>query len=554
MRKMSAVGRVALLVCIPAIAAADDSRCVDLQFTPTDGLQLVAWLEDTTGAYVDTLYVTQQIGTFGLGNRPGRFDFNSGPIWPYGRRITTFPVWSHRHGIAFPQVLFQNDMLPDGVTPIEDPQVCFTETGTDYQNCGENNLSHPFNQSSREDHFCRPLMPGEAAWDAATCASAAFTDKGRFSLTATTGYPPRADLVPVAGMDSPSVAMYKALNPFDAVSQPTPVGGAPASIPWPVPAALPVGDYVLWIEASKEFDTNASYDATNYPPPPSIPWSEYGQPYRGQPSIVYSVPIRIDTTATTASVMSYAGYGDPAGADGTVRPPDTTITTDTPGSGAARLQLVSDGSDMYRVRVDVSPNDTTEVPGVPTQLAPVTLDASDITMGFVAPGIGSQRIEVSGYEIRIRASDEMTADNFDASMPVTAHVVPDVAGAQQSFELSGLLPETDYWIGVRAFDGCHNDGDLAITKVTTPAQLAGTVDACFVATAAYGSVMANDVELLRHFRDALLETTVLGELGVEAYYTFGPVVAGVVGRSELLRDSARDALSPVVARVRSLSF
>jgi hypothetical protein len=47
---------------------------------------------------------------------------------------------------------------------------------------------------------------------------------------------------------------------------------------------------------------------------------------------------------------------------------------------------------------------------------------------------------------------------------------------------------------------------------------------------------------------------VLGELGVEAYYTFGPGVAGVVGQSELLRTTARDALSPIVGRVRKLSF
>ena len=549
---------VLLLVCVSSVisgvASADDKRCVDLQFTPTDSLQLVAWLETSTGTYVDTVFVTQQIGTFGLGNRPGRFDFNSGPIWPYGRRITTFPVWAHRHGMSFPTVLFQNDFLPDNVTPIEDPEVCFMETGGAYEQCGENNLSHPFNQSSRESHFCRPLMPEEAAWDTGTCATTAFTDKGRFSLSSTSLYPPRADVTPSPMMDSPSVDMYKALNPFDAVSQPTPIGGTPANVPWPVPSDLPAGDYVLWVEAAKEFDMNGSYDQTSYPPPDGLFWSEYGKPYRGQPSIVYRVPISIGTTTTTASTMTYEGYGDPTGADGNVRPPDSTITTDTPGSGAARLELVSDGSDMYRVRVEVSPSTTTQAPPAPAQLAPVAITASDISMSFVAPGIGTQHVEVAGYEIRIRASDEMTADNFEDSMPVTAHVDPAVAGTMQGFDLPGLLPETDYWIGIRAFDGCHNTGDLAITKVTTTAQISGVVDACFVATAAYGTLMANDVELLRHFRDSLLQRTALGELGVEVYYTFGPALAGMVAPSEILRTSARDALAPLVAWVRSLSF
>lgn len=42
-------------------------------------LQIVAWLEDATGTYVETAFITQAVGTYGLGNRPGRYDFNSGP-------------------------------------------------------------------------------------------------------------------------------------------------------------------------------------------------------------------------------------------------------------------------------------------------------------------------------------------------------------------------------------------------------------------------------------------------------------------------------------------
>jgi hypothetical protein len=91
-------------------------------------------------------------------------------------------------------------------------------------------------------------------------------------------------------------------------------------------------------------------------------------------------------------------------------------------------------------------------------------------------------------------------------------------------------------------------------QVVTAASKAGEVDACFVATAAYGSRMANDVEMLRHFRDSFLQKTALGELAVETYYTFGPGVAGMVSQSEVLRTTARDALSPIVAWVRRLSF
>src|SRR6266853_1062203 len=254
---------VVVAVCVPAIASADDKRCIDVQFTPADALQVVAWIETPAGDYVDTVFITQQTGSFGLGNRPGRFDFNSAPMWPYGRRITTFPVWSHKHGKLFPYVLFQND-------PDEDPDYCFTANIDNYKGCGENNLSHPFSQSSRETHYCKPLTMMEPSWDAGTCATTAFTDKGRFSTSMkTTGYPPRTDLAR-ATPDSPSVDLYKMMNPFDAVSQPTPLGGAEAHAAWQVPADLAPGDYVMYVEASKERDFNSTYSQAAFPSPPDI--------------------------------------------------------------------------------------------------------------------------------------------------------------------------------------------------------------------------------------------------------------------------------------------
>jgi hypothetical protein len=52
----------------------------------------------------------------------------------------------------------------------------------------------------------------------------------------------------------------------------------------------------------------------------------------------------------------------------------------------------------------------------------------------------------------------------------------------------------------------------------------------------------------------VLQKTVLGELAVEAYYTFGPAVSGVVGESDLLRATARSFLDPIVERVRGFQF
>src|SRR5207247_2338779 len=106
-------------------------------------------------------------------------------------------------------------------------------------------------------------------------------------------YPPRSDIARHPGTDSASVDMFKLLNPFDAISQATPLGGMPTQITWPIPQDLATGDYVMWLEVAKTFDFNSTYNATTLPPPAGIPWSEYGQPYRGQPSVVYAVPFTI---------------------------------------------------------------------------------------------------------------------------------------------------------------------------------------------------------------------------------------------------------------------
>jgi hypothetical protein len=518
-----------------AYAERPDGVCIELSvdFVPTDALQIVAWLERPDGTYVDTMYITQKTGRYGMGNRPGRPDFNTGSsrgdVFPYGRRIQTFPVWAHRHGLTFPRVVFQNG--------------------------DEDNLSHPFAQSSPETPppYCRPIRPEESEFDAGTCASAAFTDKGTLSYEEPTRYPPRSDVQRIVGTDAAAVEMFRALNPFDAVAQPTPIGGAPATLVWAAPQSVDYGDYVVVVEASKTYDFNGVYNEVSFPSPATIPWSDYGKAWRGQPSVVYRVPIVVADTPTRGLTDRYAGYGDPLGAVGTLFPPDDTITTDTPGSGASRMQLVSDAEEMYRVRVRTRPELDGIAPSPVTNVIATRIGARTAALAFAPAGDDGDAGAAAGYEVRVRASSPITDANFLDSIPVPAQIRLDEQG-NPTIELTGLLPETEYFIGVRPYDNCFNRAPIATTRFVTLDREIAEVDACFIATAAYGSLMANDVTLLRHFRDTALGTSVLGQLGVSAYYTFGPTIAGFVGESDLLRASARAALSPVIEAVRGLAL
>ncbi len=69
---------------------------------------------------------------------------------------------------------------------------------------------------------------------------------------------------------------------------------------------------------------------------------------------------------------------------------------------------------------------------------------------------------------------------------------------------------------------------------------------CFVATAAYGSPMAPEVETLRRFRDRCLVVSGPGRLFVSLYYRLSPPLAAVIARSPALRAAARFALVPAV--------
>ncbi len=531
-------GAVALALCLTGgarVASAGECRVLDVDYMPAEGanadaslrkrVSVVAWLETPSGEFVETIYITQQVGTYGLGNRPGRFDFNSGPDWPYGRRITTFPVWAHRHGLQWDEIGFQ-----DG---------------------NDSGLSHGSNYSSKEKHYFRPLMRSEPTWDAETHASSfgPYTDKGKMGSNKSL-YPPRQDILK-ATEDAASVAMYDQLNPFDAVSQASPESGMPSTFSWAAPLDFATGEYVLWMEVSREFDQNATYSATAYPPPHPIPYEEYGLPYRGQPSVIYKVPFTIGVSTTTATADAYVGYGDPDGMDGNVRAPDNTITSDVLGSGAQRLGPLPGQS--YRVKVTAGPDPDGIAPAATGDVASTTTFSTAV-VSFVAPGDDMRMGTVKGYEIRYLVGEDITEANFDSAIEMRPTFTIAPGGALQTITFDKLLPETTYSIGIRAYDNCSNTSPLTVVTATTLPRSVGEVDACFIATAAYGSLLANDVEMLRRFRDLALKHSVLGELAVETYYTFGPAAAGVIGESELLRWTAREVLAPIVTRVKTWTF
>jgi hypothetical protein len=70
---------------------------------------------------------------------------------------------------------------------------------------------------------------------------------------------------------------------------------------------------------------------------------------------------------------------------------------------------------------------------------------------------------------------------------------------------------------------------------------------CFIATAAYGSPMTEDVAILREFRNEYMLTNPVGITLVELYYAVSPPVAELIATHPGLKPIVRAGLMPAVA-------
>lgn len=106
-------------------------------------------------------------------------------------------------------------------------------------------------------------------------------------------------------------------------------------------------------------------------------------------------------------------------------------------------------------------------------------------------------------------------------------------------DITGITPDMVYY--VRAYAVLADDRVIYGNQKTFK-----TDDACFIATAAYGSALQSHIDVLRLFRDKYLKNTTTGKQFVGLYYKWSPGIAEFIEKSSLLQAAVRIILFPFV--------
>jgi len=83
-------------------------------------------------------------------------------------------------------------------------------------------------------------------------------------------------------------------------------------------------------------------------------------------------------------------------------------------------------------------------------------------------------------------------------------------------------------------------------KINTATPQASSSSSCFVATAAFGTPWADEINILRSWRDQVLVDSVTGKVFINFYYKVGPYMAKVVEKSSLLKSLVRNIIYRII--------
>jgi uncharacterized repeat protein (TIGR01451 family) len=200
--------------------------------------------------------------------------------------------------------------------------------------------------------------------------------------------------------------------------------------------------------------------------------------------------------------------------------------------------------------VTVSGNVTDPTPGNNSSTTTTVVNNPLPTITSLSPA--SVTLGSSDFTLTVNGTNFMTSSTVqtDGTARTTTYV--------SSTQITALIPASVVavagTVSITVVNPAPGGGTSGASTLTVGASLGGGGGGggCFIATAAYGTPMAQDVRYLRAFRDEYLQTNDAGRWFVTQYYKYSPPLADYLRQNDGLRSVVRGALSPLVGLSRAI--
>ena len=287
------------------------------------------------------------------------------------------------------------------------------------------------------------------------------------------------------------------------------------------------------------------------PPPPDTTPAQFT--FTDQTNVQLSTVITSNTimvsginTETTISITggTYSIKGRPyTSASGMVSNGDTVtvqLTSSGNYSSATNATLTIGGiSDTFSVTTTAAPPDMTPDQFTFTDQTAAALSTVITSNTITVTGITSTTpISITGGTYSINGGSYSSADgtvNPDDTVTVQLTSSESHSTTTDATLTIGGISDTFSVTTISSSSGGGGEGDGG-----------GGGGGCFIATAAFGSPMAGQVEILRQFRDRYLLTNAPGQKFVDWYYRNGPAAANYIKDKPLIKAAVRMALYPLI--------
>ncbi len=182
----------------------------------------------------------------------------------------------------------------------------------------------------------------------------------------------------------------------------------------------------------------------------------------------------------------------------------------------------------------INANNSLRLPMAPRDLSTLQVSETEMELNWVDTSLDEE-----GFTIERRKKDGGFQEIARVDIDTTSYSDTDLEG------------ESSYSYRVTAYNQYGNSGysnEAGTAQSSGGISLAGGGGGggCFIATAAYGSPLAEEVWILRELRDTYLLKNIFGKAIVFLYYKYSPALAHHISRHKKARKAIRIGLYPLV--------